>query len=41
MNALYSFESLDGFYIVVNIDNKESPIELEELKEILLNVENK
>jgi hypothetical protein len=41
MNALSSFESLDGFYIVVNIDNKESPIELEELKEILLNVENK
>jgi hypothetical protein len=41
MNALSSFESLDGFYIVVNIDNKESPIELEELKEILLNAENK
>jgi hypothetical protein len=41
MNALSSFESLDGFYIVVNIDNKESPIELEELKEILLNAGNK
>lgn len=41
MNALSTFESLNGYFVVVNIDDKDSPIELEELKEILLNVESK
>lgn len=41
MNAFNDAGADKGYFIVVNIDDRESPIELEELKEILLNVKNK
>lgn len=41
MNAFNDAGADNGYFVVVNIDDKESPVTLEELKEILLNVENK
>src|SRR5690606_25629167 len=41
MNAFNDVGFDNGYFVVVNIDDRESPIEFEELKEILLNVENK
>ena len=41
MNAFNDAGADNGYFVVVNIYDSKSPIELEELKEILLNVENK
>jgi len=39
LNALAKFKSLNGFFIVVNIDNKNSSVELKEIENIILQAE--
>ncbi|AFH48739.1 Hypothetical protein IALB_1028 [Ignavibacterium album JCM 16511] len=40
MNSLLQFSELKGYLIVVNIDNKHSPVELREIKDLILMAEN-
>lgn len=39
INTLMQFKSLNGFFVVVNIDNKNSPVELKEIENIILQAE--
>lgn len=41
MNAFNDAGADNGYFVVVNIDDKESPVTLEELIEIIINAENK
>lgn len=40
MNALSQFAELKGYLVVMNIDDNKSPVELNEIKELILNAEN-
>jgi hypothetical protein len=40
MNALSKFVELKGYLVVVNIDDKKSPVELSEVKNLILSAEN-
>jgi len=39
MNAFFSTGVLEGFLIVVNIDDKKAPVTLDELKSLILKAE--